>query len=84
MPKYQITIVVDVMADDVDEAAIIGENLEGFLGQHHWTESQGCVTEITELVEEDSEEDLDEIPEDEDFDYDPMDDVNYVGHPIHY
>ena len=52
MARYQITLVVDVEATNAHEAIEVGEALEQFLGLHHWTDSQGCVTEITELDEE--------------------------------
>lgn len=52
MAQYQITLVVNVEADDEDEVNVIAENLEEFLGMHHWTDSKGCVTDITEMDDE--------------------------------
>jgi hypothetical protein len=85
MPKYQIVIAVDVDAADEDHAQEIAANLETFLGMHHETSTLGCVTEIIELDAEDPEEDYLNLPDEDLVDeYDPMQDVNYVGHPIHY
>ena len=88
MPKYQIVIAVDVEAASEDHAQSIAENLEDFLGMHHQTASLGCVTEIIELDAEselDPEDDAALLPDEDSVDeYDPMQDVNYVGHPIHY
>lgn len=86
MPKYQIVIAVDVDAADEDHAQEIAANLETFLGMHHETSTLGCVTEIIELddAEEDPEDDAALLPDEDLDEYDPMQDVNYVGHPIHY
>jgi len=64
----------------------IAGNLESFLGMHHETSTLGTCTEIIELDDE-VEEDFDNVVDtDEELvdEYDPMDDVNYVGHPTHY
>lgn len=83
MPKYQIVLAVDIEADTPEDAQDIAAELEQFLGMHHLTTTLGNATDILEL-EEDNSEDDEEFAFDQDEDYDPMDDVNYVGHPIHY
>lgn len=89
MTTYQIHIAVDVEADSEEAAMAIAENLEAFLGMHHETSTLGSTTEIIELADEEdaADEDFDNVVDNEDDlvdEYDPMDDVNYVGHPVHY
>jgi len=88
MTTYQICLAVNIEADSEEAAMAIAENLEAFLGMHHETSTLGSTTEIIELDDEvEDEEDFDNEVDNEDEvveEYDPMDDVNYVGHPIHY
>lgn len=87
MTTYQIILAVNVEANDEDHALAIAENLESFLGLHHETSTLGTCTELIEIEDEAEEEDFDnEVDTEEDLvdEYDPMDDVNYVGHPTHY
>ena len=84
MARYQINLLVDIEAEDDDQAHEIAENVADFLGMHYQTTTSGLVKELL-IVDETEEEYVDEFSEPEyDPDTDPMDDVNYVGHPIHY
>lgn len=87
MARYQVKLIVDIEADDADQAWAIAENLEDFLGLHHETSTSGLAQEVLEITEDPEELiqgiDLD-ASGDQDEDFDPMLDVNYVGHPIHY
>ena len=87
MAQYQVKLIVDIEADDADQAWAIAEGLGDYLGLHCETTTLGSALEVLEVEEEVTPEaalegiDQDQLGEDE---YDPMLDVNYVGHPIHY
>ena len=53
MAKYQIHLIVDIEAEDSDDAHDTAERLADFLGLHHLTSTSGSVTEVLEIVEED-------------------------------
>lgn len=89
MPRYQVKLLVDIDAADADEAWAIAEGLEDFLGLHCDTATSGLAQEVLEVTPEEEiqgiEDDaIGESSEDLDDTYDPMLDVNYVGHPCHY
>lgn len=55
MATFQINLAVNVETDNIDDAAEISENLAKFLGMHFETSTQGAVTDIYEVVEEEVE-----------------------------
>lgn len=72
MAKYQIHLIVDIEAVDGDDAHDTAERLGEFLGMHHLTATEGTVTEVLEIVEDDSE---DEVPATDDDDLDAAPDA---------
>jgi hypothetical protein len=76
MAKFQIHLIVDIEAVDGDDAHDTAERLGEFLGLHHLTATEGTVTEVLEIVEDELEEDgaadldedaaLDAVPESHD------------------
>ena len=86
MARYQVQILVDIEAESSDAAWETAEELELFLGQHYLTTSTGLAQQVLEVEDDLPRDDsFDELTgEDADQDHDPMLDVNYVGHPIHY
>lgn len=67
MAKYQIHLIVDIEAVDGDDAHDTAERLGEFLGLHHLTATEGTVTEVLEIVEDEAE---DEVPVTNDDDLD--------------
>jgi len=82
MTRYQINLLVDIEAEDDAAAHEISENVAEFLGLHYQTTTSGFVKELL-IIEDEDEDYVDEFTEPE-VDAAAMDDVNYVGHPIHY
>ena len=72
MAKYQIHLIVDIEAADGDDAHDTAERLGEFLGMHHLTATAGTVTEVLEIVEDESE---DEVPTTDDDDLDAAPDA---------
>lgn len=51
MAKYQIHLIVDIEANDADDAYDTAERLGDFLGLHHLTATAGTVLEVLEVDE---------------------------------
>lgn len=80
--KYQITLVVDVEANDDDHAAVLADGLGEFLGMHYQTTSLGCVTEVT-WVDEELEEELD-ITEDDVSEEETVELTDFYQNNVHF
>lgn len=65
MAKYQIHLIVDIEANDADDAYDTAERLGDFLGLHHLTATAGTVLEVLEVDETEADEvDVPEVDED--------------------
>jgi hypothetical protein len=60
MAKYQVTLVVEVETDSEHGAHTVADELGSFLGMHFKTTTLGSVTDVSEVEEEDFNEELDE------------------------
>lgn len=80
--KYQITLVVDVEANDDDHAAVLADGLGEFLGMHYQTTSLGCVTEVT-WVDEELEEEMD-ITEDDVSEEETVELTDFYQNNVHF